>query len=151
MCAIFVPGNRHVILGTKKGHLEIYDLSSGECIEVIQAHQSAIWSLDIHPDKTGFISGSEDKDVKFWEFDLISKNQIKLLTVVQSKILKMSDEVLSVKYSPNGKLFALSLLDNTIKVFYTDSLKFFLSLYGHKVRFFCFFNKKKASHVRFFF
>ena len=45
----------------------------------------------------------------------------------------MSDEVLAVKYSPNGRLLAVSLLDSTVKVFYQDRLKFFLSLYGHKV------------------
>lgn len=46
----------------------------------------------------------------------------------------MTDDVLSVRYSPNGKFVAVSLLDSTIKVFYQDTLKFFLSLYGHKVR-----------------
>ncbi len=46
----------------------------------------------------------------------------------------MTDDVLAVRYSPNGKLLAVSLLDSTVKVFYQDSLKFFLSLYGHKVR-----------------
>ena len=45
----------------------------------------------------------------------------------------MTDDVLSVRYSPNSKLLAVALLDSTIKVFYQDSLKFFLSLYGHKV------------------
>ena len=30
-------------------------------------------------------------------------------------------------------LVAIGLLDNTIKVFFDDSLKFFLSLYGHKL------------------
>ncbi len=45
----------------------------------------------------------------------------------------MSDEVLAVKYSPNEKFLAVSLLDSTVKVFYQDSLKYFLSLYGHKV------------------
>ena len=45
----------------------------------------------------------------------------------------MTDDVLSVRYSQNGKLLAVSLLDSTVKVFYQDSLKFFLSLYGHKV------------------
>lgn len=47
----------------------------------------------------------------------------------------MTDDVLSVKYSPNGKLLAVALLDSTVKVFYEDTLKFFLSLYGHKVQF----------------
>lgn len=49
------------------------------------------------------------------------------------KTLKMTDDVLSVKYSPDGKLLAVSLLDSTVKVFFQDTLKFFLSLYGHKV------------------
>ena len=49
----------------------------------------------------------------------------------------MTDDVLSVRYSPNSKLLAVALLDSTIKVFYQDSLKFFLSLYGHKVSLLC--------------
>jgi len=57
----------------------------------------------------------------------------KSLNLVHARTLKMTDDVLSVRYSPNGKLLAVSLLDSTVKVFYQDSLKFFLSLYGHKV------------------
>ena len=49
----------------------------------------------------------------------------------------MTDDVLSVRYSPNSKLLAVALLDSTVKVFYEDSLKFFLSLYGHKVSLLC--------------
>ena len=45
----------------------------------------------------------------------------------------MADDILSVRFSPNGKLLAVALLDSTVKVFYQDTLKFFLSLYGHKV------------------
>jgi U3 small nucleolar RNA-associated protein 12 len=45
----------------------------------------------------------------------------------------MTDDVLCVRMSPNGRLLAVSLLDSTIKVFFVDSLKFFLSLYGHKL------------------
>lgn len=45
----------------------------------------------------------------------------------------MSDDVLSVRYTPNGHLLAVALLDSTVKIFYQDTLKFFLSLYGHKV------------------
>jgi U3 small nucleolar RNA-associated protein 12 len=49
------------------------------------------------------------------------------------RTLKMTEDVLAVKYSPNGRFLAVALLDSTVKVFYADSLKFFLSLYGHKV------------------
>lgn len=57
----------------------------------------------------------------------------KRLTLAHMRTLKMSDEVLCVKYSPDQNLVAVSLLDTTVKVFYHDTLKFFLSLYGHKV------------------
>ncbi|XP_011408121.2 PREDICTED: WD repeat-containing protein 3-like [Amphimedon queenslandica] len=45
----------------------------------------------------------------------------------------MSEDVLCLKYSPNDKFLALSLLDSTVKLFFADSLKFYLSLYGHKL------------------
>jgi U3 small nucleolar RNA-associated protein 12 len=45
----------------------------------------------------------------------------------------MAEEVLCVCHSPNGRLLAVALLDSTVKIFFTDSLKFFLSLYGHKL------------------
>ena len=35
--------------------------------------------------------------------------------------------------SLDGRLIAVSLLDSTVKVFFVDSLKMFLSLYGHKL------------------
>jgi len=46
----------------------------------------------------------------------------------------MTDEVLAVRCSPNGLFLAVALLDATVKIFYQDTLKFFLSLYGHKAR-----------------
>ena len=45
----------------------------------------------------------------------------------------MTDDVLCVRVSPDGRLLAVALLDSTVRVFFADSLKFFLSLYGHKL------------------
>lgn len=52
---------------------------------------------------------------------------------MHTRTLKMTDDVLAVKYSPDGRLLAVALLDSTVKIFFQDTLKFFLSLYGHKV------------------
>jgi WD40 repeat protein len=74
--------------------------------------------------------------IKLLHGSLISKQPRSptISSLIHTRTLKMTDDVLSVRYSPNGKLLAVSLLDSTVKVFYQDSLKFFLSLYGHKVR-----------------
>ncbi|KAG6837545.1 hypothetical protein H0H93_007726 [Arthromyces matolae] len=134
----FLPGDRHVAVGTKNGEILIYDLASSSLIETIQAHTATVWSLHVRADQQALVSGSADKDVKFWEFDrksITDENvtNTKHLTLVHTKTLKMTDEVLAVKYSPNNKFLAVALLDSTVKVFYQDSLKFFLSLYGHKL------------------
>ncbi|RUP50042.1 WD40-repeat-containing domain protein [Jimgerdemannia flammicorona] len=124
-----------VILGTKAGELELYDIASSSLLEMIKAHEGPVWSLQVRPDKRGLVTGSADKDIKFWDFDMVEEeaNRPKRLTLVHMRTLKMSDDVLCVRYSPDQNLIAVSLLDATVKVFYHDTLKFFLSLYGHKV------------------
>ncbi|KAF7352875.1 WD-repeat-containing protein [Mycena venus] len=136
ICSTFLPGDRQIAVGTKIGEILIYDLASSSLTETIQAHTGTIWSLHVRHDQQALVSGSADKDVKFWDFELKKPSPEvngRLLTLVHIRTLKMTDDVLSVRYSPNGKLLAVSLLDSTVKVFYQDTLKFFLSLYGHKL------------------
>ena len=45
----------------------------------------------------------------------------------------MTDDIHCVKFSPDGRFYAVSLLDSTIKVFFSDSDKLFLTMYGHKL------------------
>ncbi|KAG6335537.1 hypothetical protein ID866_3567, partial [Astraeus odoratus] len=138
VCSSFLPGDRHVAVGTKSGEILIYDLAGSSLVDTIKAHSATVWSMHVRHDGQVLVSGSADKEVKFWEFqrDVTSNDaahSMKSLTLLHTRTLKMSDEVLSVRYSPNGKLLAVSLLDSTVKIFYQDSLKFFLSLYGHKL------------------
>jgi len=180
LCALFVPGNKHAVVGTKEGTLEILDIAASTRIESVQAHSGPVWSIAALPDGSGFVSGSADKEVKFWEWDLVvpsdsdsdqeeeekeeekeiqgskkNKNKKKdsqgngkpaskqksdrraprppQLSIAQSRTLTMTDDVLCVRLSPDGKLLAVALLDSTVRVFFTESLKFSLSLYGHKL------------------
>lgn len=45
------------------------------------------------------------------------------LTVKHTRTLQLDEGVLCVRYSPDQRLLAVSLLDSTVKVFYTDTLK----------------------------
>jgi U3 small nucleolar RNA-associated protein 12 len=90
--------------------------------------------MDLLPNKKGIVTGSEDKLVKFWDFDLVldEGQTAKRLTCRHTRSLQLDEGILCVKVSPNGKFIAVSLLDSTVKIFFMDSLKFFLNLYGHK-------------------
>ncbi|CAG8512706.1 7541_t:CDS:10 [Ambispora leptoticha] len=138
LCSAFIPGDQYIVIGTKTGELELFDIASSTLLESIDAHDGAIWSLQVQPNRRGLVTGSADKLVKFWNFEIIEKKEpdeitTRNLTLVHTRTLKITDDVLCVRVSPNSKLIAVSLLDATVKVFYQDSLKFFLSLYGHKL------------------
>ncbi|XP_028992625.1 WD repeat-containing protein 3 [Betta splendens] len=139
LCSLFVPGDRQIVLGTKSGKLQIFDLASGSLLENVAAHDGALWSLCLAPDQRGIVTGSADKTVKFWDFELIKDQETdqKRLTVKHTRTLQLEEDVLCVKLSPDHRLLAVSLLDCTVKVFYTDTLKFFLSMYGHKLPVLC--------------
>ncbi len=138
LCAAFAPGGRHAIVGTKQGAIELIDVNAGEQLAVPDAHEGAVWGLAMLPDDSGFVSASADKTVRFWEWSL-EKNEdgLKTLSFNHVRTLQMAEDVLSVQISPDGKLLSVSLLDNTLKVFFADSLKFSLSLYGHRLPALC--------------
>jgi U3 small nucleolar RNA-associated protein 12 len=121
----------------KAGELQLFDIPSGTLLEAISAHQGAIWSMCLAPDRRGLVTGSADHEVRFWEFELVQDDDYSLtskrLSLAHVKTLEMTDDVLCVKYSPDHRLLAVALLDNTVKVFFADTLKYFLSLYGHKL------------------
>lgn len=139
LCCAFLPGDKVVVVGTKAGELEVFDVASAQLLDSVSAHEAAIWSLQVHPDGRSMASGSADKSAKFWDFKIIQEEVLGTtrttpkLKLVQSKVLKVSDDILNLRYSPDGKYLAVALLDSTVKVFFTDSLKLYLNLYGHKL------------------
>lgn len=139
LCCSFLPGDKVVIIGNKSGELELFDIASSTLIDTIKAHDSSIWTLQVHPDGKSVVTGSADKTAKFWDFTIIqepipgTKRTTPRLTLTHTRTLKLTDDILSLSFTPDARLLALSTLDNTIKVFFADSLKLFLTLYGHKL------------------
>lgn len=168
LCCVFAPGDRFAIVGTKDGKLQLVELLTGDALEEHQAHEEAVWSMDVRPDGKGMCTCSSDKTVKFWDFGVVrpgdsdsdsdsdedeeeggkgqqaamsgagaSDSGLATLTLEHARTMKLGEGALYVRYSPSMRtdklLVAVSLLDNTVKVFFEDTLKFFLSLYGHRL------------------
>ena len=144
LCATFLPGNTHVAVGTREGHLLLIDIPAGEVVYCEEgAHGSAIWSIDVRrptptDESVSIVTGSADKSVKFWDLEAQDEdNESRTPMFVHTRTLQMSDDVIAVRFSnatERSKLLVfVSTLDCTVKVFFEDSLKLFLSLYGHKL------------------
>ena len=132
------------------GTVEVYDISFGGRIQVIEdAHGQAVWSLRALPDSTGLVTVSGDGQIKFWEYAMSTQSAengsaenggaqaSKTLALEERRALKMPDDVLCVAIDPAGKHVAVGMIDSTVKIFFLDSLKFYLSLYGHKLPVLC--------------
>lgn len=154
LCCKFLPGGTLVVVGYKNGDLELYDLASSSLIDRVErAHEnqsvvvngkaddnhSAIWSMDLTPDGKTLITGGNDKTVKFWNIKVSQElvagtgNTVSTLKLQHTQRLELPEEVLCVRVSPDARLLAVSLLNNNVQVVFMDSLKLFLTLYGHKL------------------
>jgi U3 small nucleolar RNA-associated protein 12 len=121
------------------------DVASGDVVYTEEnAHDGAIWSLDVRrptpqQETITIVTGSADKYVKFWDVERQDDEDQECghPMVVHTRTLQMTDDVVAVRYShstdPTKRMVFASTLDSTIKVFFDDTLKFFLSLYGHKL------------------
>ena len=69
ICSTFLPGDRQVAVGTKSGEIFVYDVASSSLLETVKAHTSTVWSMHVRADGQALVTGSADKDVKFWEFE----------------------------------------------------------------------------------
>jgi len=156
--AVFVPGARQIIVGTKLGYVDLYDLASGALLSRERAHDGqTVWALELRADQRGFVTGG-GQEVWFWDLELYEvevkdevsakakaaaaasgmklaaapARTVRRLGFSHTRTLKVSDDVLCLKCSPDGRYVAVGLLDGTVRIFYEDSLSFYLSLYGHK-------------------
>ncbi|GFU34257.1 WD repeat-containing protein 3 [Nephila pilipes] len=135
LCSVFVPGDKHCIIGTKNGELNIFDIDKQDLLNSIDGHDGFVKCICLSPGQAGVTSGGSDKEVKFWDFELVRGEQsetMKKLSLTLRRRLQMPEEVLCLKYSPDGKRLAIALLDSTVQVLFADSLKLAFSLYGHE-------------------
>lgn len=58
------------MVGTKTGELILYDIAASSMLSTYKAHNGPVWGINVRPDGRGLVSGSADKDVKFWDFEM---------------------------------------------------------------------------------
>lgn len=144
LCCRFLPGGTLVVVGYKSGALELYDLALLALVSrVDSAHGAgdglAVWSMDITNDGKTLVTGGNDKTVRFWNFKVVRDEvpgtlaTVQLLALAHTQTLEVLDEVLCVKVSPDLRFLAISLLNNNVQVVFLDTLKLYLTLYGHKL------------------
>lgn len=125
----YLAHDQFIMQTSKSGNLSIFHVDSRNKVLDLEAHTKACWAAEVNPnDEREIITCSADKEVKFWNLQLAPTAQMNL-----NKRVLLPDEALFLKCSPNGKYIIVSLLDCTCRIYFTETVKLFLSLYGHSL------------------
>jgi U3 small nucleolar RNA-associated protein 12 len=63
-------------------------------METVKAHSSTVWSLHVRPDEQVLVSGSADKEVKFWEFERnVSSNDEVSVSLFEYALCNLNHEL----------------------------------------------------------
>jgi U3 small nucleolar RNA-associated protein 12 len=139
LCCALVAASSHLVVGTKSGQLQLYSLAAAEVVQELDAHEGgAVWALAVLPGGLGLVSAGADKTMRTWALEALRADgggsaRVAALRLSPERVLRLTEDALAVTPTSDGKFLAVSLLDGTIKVLFADSLKFYLSLYGHKL------------------
>lgn len=136
VCGFIVPGGEYTISGTKQGSIQLHDIPNCRLIQSLDnSHENSVQSLALCPNNASFVSVAQDKSLNVYNFGLEedSDENEGRVAIRLAKTLPLLEEGLAVKYTPNGKYLVVSLLDNTVLVLHSDTLKQFLVLYGHSL------------------
>ena len=135
LSAAFMLASKYVVVGTKAGSLQAFSLATNDLVdEKADAHAGAVWSLCVQPGSTTILSGGADKTIAFWTPREPKPNVVKL---EEERRHELSDDVLCARFTPEGKHVVAALLDASIRILFSDSLKLFLTLYGHQLPVLC--------------
>jgi WD40 repeat protein len=95
---VFLSDNRRALIGYQDGTLRLYDLSSGQAVLTIAAHDHPVRSVGISADGSLAITGSDDGSMKLWD---IAAGKLKLEFRDTAKPLK--NWVTHVAISPDRR------------------------------------------------
>ena len=111
-----------LVAGDSKGTAQLWDVSQGDVLGTVKAHDGAITSLSFSPDRNLIVSASQDKLAKLLlDFDLGTVGTLQ----------GHQDPLAAASFSADGRMVVTAAEDGTARVWALDPNLFSRALVGH--------------------
>ncbi|KAF9425141.1 hypothetical protein BGZ76_003404, partial [Entomortierella beljakovae] len=136
----FSPKGSHIAIGCVDSIIRIYDISSSKPIHTLKEHTDNVMSLSYSPDGNYLASGSLDNTIRLWDtrsgqlvhtsggFSEGYGGDGDTAGVIGDG---HTDDITSLVYSSNGRMYASGSYDNTVKLWNADDGKIIHTFQGH--------------------
>ena len=108
--------------GSQDSTVRLWNISTGQCLRILQGHPNGIWSIAFHPDGQTLASSSNDSSVKLWN----TKTGESLRT-----LQGYSSGIKTAAFSSDGQVLASGGDDKTIQLWNVQSGECCRTLQGH--------------------
>jgi len=117
------PDGKRIVSSSNDDPLRIWDAATGECLRVLNGHESWVMSVAISPDGTRIVSGSDDKSLRIW--DAATGECLRVLNGHE-------DLVWSVAISPDGTRIVSGSGDKSLRIWDAATGECLRVLNGHE-------------------
>ncbi|MFN8386271.1 MAG: BMP family ABC transporter substrate-binding protein [Anaerolineales bacterium] len=119
----FSPDDKKLAVGYEDSAVRIWDISSGSMMDEIQKHTGAINGVAFNHDGTRLVTVGEDYKAVLW--DVSVSPPVEMYTQFFPVAIR------AAAFSPDDKLLALGIYDNTVQILNSDTGETIITLRGH--------------------
>lgn len=95
-----VCSDHHLYVGTTHGCIEVWDIGTWRCIDILRGHHDSIHALTMSPDQRFLFSGSDDTRIRMW--DMVTHECVDMVEGIRGVDGYYMGDIVSLAVSSDG-------------------------------------------------